>query len=695
MTRALLVSFRVMLALCMFAAATTTAWAAWPTDPLVNVPICTSAGPQGKPTIAVDGAGGAIITWQDNLTGHVYAQHVSAGGTVDPAWPANGRVLCNAANDQQSPRIVPDGAGGAIVTWADRRSGTNYDIYAQHVLAGGAVDPAWPVDGRGLCTAALAQEYQTIAADGAGGAIVVWQDLRDGTDYDIYAQHVMASGAVDPAWPVDGQVICFAAKHQFVPVIVADGAGGAVIAWYDLRGANRDIYAQHVLANGAVDPNWTNDGVVLCGAAGDQDWPAIVADGAGGAVVAWEDHRGTNDDVYAQHVLAKGTVDPAWPTDGQVLCAAVDDQFNLVIAADGGGGAIVAWEDYRSGTNYDIYAQHVRPGGTVDPGWPGDGRAVSIAANDQQIPTLVADGTGGAIATWFDLRNGTDQDIYAQRVLASGATDPAWPADGRRLCAAAGDQEIPTIVADVSGGAIVTWQDSRSGNADIYAQRISSGGNLGGTSAAVAATLSCSTVGGVCSEQLNPVNGAGHPFVTVGANGFVNFKVDAGCGVSPCSGLCTLTPSGQPAGATWPATYGPIPGASSRAMGPFTVPGTYTYVMSCSPGISGTIDVSSAQASVPGAASLVLTLDAVRPNPASGPAQISFSLPATGAATIELYDVAGRLLRQWSWASLPAGRHEIQWDGTTADGRQAAPGVLLYRLRAGGQTVERRLVHLQ
>ena len=130
-------------------------------------------------------------------------------------------------------------------------------------------------------------------------------------------------------------------------------------------------------------------------------------------------------------------------------------------------------------------------------------------------------------------------------------------------------------------------------------------------------------------------------------------------------------------------------------MGPFTVPGTYTYVMSCSPGISGTIDVSSAQASVPGAASLVLTLDAVRPNPASGPAQISFSLPATGAATIELYDVAGRLLRQWSWASLPAGRHEIQWDGTTADGRQAAPGVLLYRLRAGGQTVERRLVHLQ
>lgn len=694
MTRPLLVSFRVMLAACMLAAATT-AWAAWPTDPLVNVPICTSASPQSNPTIAGDGSGGAIITWQDNLTGHVYAQHVLAGGAVDPAWPVNGQALCTAPNDQQSPRIVPDGAGGAIVTWGDRRSGTDNDIYAQHVLANGTVDPAWPVDGSGLCTAALLQEHQRIVADGAGGAIVTWQDFRDGTDYDIYAQHVLASGAVDPAWPVDGQVLCYAAKNQFVPVIVADGAGGAVVAWYDLRGTNRDIYAQHVIADGSIDPNWPIDGLVLCGAAGDQTWPAIVADGAGGAIVAWEEHRNGNEDVYAQHVLAKGSVDLAWPTDGQAVCAAVDDQFNLTIASDGGGGAIVGWQDYRSGGEYDVYAQHMLPGGTVDPGWPVDGRALCTATNDQQIPTLVADGTGGAIATWFDLRNGTDQDIFAQRVLASGAVDPAWPLDGRRVCAATGDQEIPTIVADVSGGAIITWQDTRNGNADIYAQRITSGGSLGGTSAAVAATLSCSIVGGVCNEQLNPVNGAGQPYVIVGANGFVNFKVDAGCGVSPCSGLCTLTPSGQPIGATWPATYGPIPGASSRAMGPFTVPGTYTYVMSCSPGISGTILVSSAQTGVPGDASLALTLDAARPNPANGPAQLSFSLPATGAATLELYDVAGRRLRQWSWASLPAGRHEVQWDGASADGRPAAPGVLLYRLRAGGQTVERRLVHLQ
>ncbi|MBI5709007.1 MAG: hypothetical protein HZC42_01710, partial [Candidatus Eisenbacteria bacterium] len=118
------------------------------------------------------------------------------------AWPNSPYTnlpLCTAANNQQYPTIVADGAGGAIVTWHDYRSGTSYDIYAQHVLASGAVDPAWPANGRALCTAANNQYYPTIVADGAGGAIVTWYDLRSGTNWDIYAQHVLASGAVDPA----------------------------------------------------------------------------------------------------------------------------------------------------------------------------------------------------------------------------------------------------------------------------------------------------------------------------------------------------------------------------------------------------------------------------------------------------------------------------------------------------------------
>src|SRR6267154_453634 len=61
-------------------------------------------------------------------------------------WNANGVPVCTAANNQIWPTIVTDGAGGAIVTWADNRNSNtgiyNSDIYAQHVLASGAVDTA-------------------------------------------------------------------------------------------------------------------------------------------------------------------------------------------------------------------------------------------------------------------------------------------------------------------------------------------------------------------------------------------------------------------------------------------------------------------------------------------------------------------------------------------------------------------------
>jgi len=460
--------------------------AAWPNQPAVNLPLCRAADEQFDPKIISDGAGGAIVTWYDqrNLSSSgvdIYAQHVLASGAVDPAWPTDGRALCTATNDQWYNAIVSDGAGGAIVAWHDYRSGNSFDIYAQHVLATGVVDPAWPADGRALCTATEAA-YPTIVSDGAGGAIVAWTDNRNFGNTDIYAQHVLGIGAIDPVWPVNGRGLCTAPYHQFSPMIASDGAGGAIVAWQDWRNGGltsvADIYAQHVLASGAVDPVWPTDGRGLCNATNQQVSPMIVPDGTGGAIVTWEDSRnGGIADIYAQHVLGSGAVDPAWPGDGRGLCTATNDQRSPTIVSDGAGGAIVTWADFRSGTNYDIYVQHVLASGAVDPAWPADGRGLCNATNQQVSPLIVSDSAGGAIVSWEDGRSG-GIDMYAQHVLASGVVDPAWPTDGRALCTALSCQ-FPAIVSDGWGGVIVTWYDYRGPSADIYAQRVARFGYLG------------------------------------------------------------------------------------------------------------------------------------------------------------------------------------------------------------------------
>jgi hypothetical protein len=221
--------------------------------------------------------------------------------------------------------------------------------------------------------------------------------------------------------------------------------------------------------------------VALCTAASEQLFPTIVSDGAGGAIVTWQDARsGPTADIYAQRVNAVGV--PLWTADGVALCTAANGQAYPTIASDGAAGAIVTWYDNRSGTNYDIYAQRVNKTGVVQ--WTADGVALCTAANDQANPTIVSDGSGGAIVTWQDRRSG-NYDIFAQRVNAAGV--PQCTADGVKVCTAAGDKQVPTIVAAGAGGAIVTWQDGRSGNYDIYAQNINGDCTLGGTVVSVPA----------------------------------------------------------------------------------------------------------------------------------------------------------------------------------------------------------------
>ena len=478
-------SIRIALAFTLLAATAAPAFAAWPNAAALNLPVCRATGFQQATQLVPDGAGGAILTWQDGRASayHIYAQHVLVSGVVDPAWPVDGLSLNNSAGAQTSPVIVSDGAGGAIVAWSDSRSGTH--PYAQHVLAGGTLDPAWPAGGLSLSSATGNQIGPVISSDGGCGAIVAWFDLRTVTNYDIYAQHALASGIKDPAWPGDGAAVCTAAGNQTTPAIVSDAAGGAIIAWNDGRTSTTAIYAQRVLASGVVSPAWTANGIPVATPAGAAQNVRLVTDGLGGAIAAWEDYRsGATRDVYAQHIVSSaglGAVDPYWPANGRALCTAANEQYAVDAVPDGGGGALVAWQDMRSGSSVNIYAGHVLAGGATDPAWPANGLAVCTDVTGQSSPSICSDGSGGAIVAWIDQRAGLGaSDVYVQHALPTGSVDSAWPVNGRAACNASGAQLLAKAISDGAGGTIVTWQDFRnSSDYDIYAQRVAKGGYLG------------------------------------------------------------------------------------------------------------------------------------------------------------------------------------------------------------------------
>jgi hypothetical protein len=213
-------------------------------------------------------------------------------------------------------------------------------------------------------------------------------------------------------------VVCAAPGDQVTPRLVPDGVGGVIVVWVDGRGADPDLYAQHLLGSFDPDPTWPPGGVVVCAAAGAQTNPYLVPDGAGGAIVVWEDERSGAPDVYAQHLLASGAADPAWPADGIALGTDPADERYPSLDGDGAGGAFVAWQRGGDGSALgEVRVQHVLAAGTPDPAWPPEGVLLSAAS----FPHLVADGAGGAIVVCSSVAPDA-----ARRVLAGGVEDPAW-----------------------------------------------------------------------------------------------------------------------------------------------------------------------------------------------------------------------------------------------------------------------------
>ena len=371
-------------------------------------------------------------------------------------WSKQGFPVTTAVQDQMRPAIAPDGAGGVLVTWEDTRNGT-YDIYAQHV--GSIQNIYWRLNGAVVCSTAAGTYYPQIISDGANGAIIVWENLVSGGTSDIYAQRLNSSGS--QLWPAAGVAVCSATNHQNRPQIVSDGAGGAIICWMDYRTGAYDIYAQRVDANGSM--LWLANGVLVCGATGGQTGVKMVTDGAGGAIICWTDSRGAAYDIYARRVNASGTV--LWTSDGVAVCAAAGNQYNAAMVSDGAGGAIIGWEDYR-GSSSDVYAQRLNASGTAL--WDAGGVVACAATAEQTVVDITTDGSNGAIISWQDRRSGIASDVYAQRLDLNG--DAMWWVDGIVICASDGDETWPVLTHSVAGQAIVAWNyySSTTGD-DIYA----------------------------------------------------------------------------------------------------------------------------------------------------------------------------------------------------------------------------------
>jgi len=566
------------------------------------------------------------------------------------------------------PNIISDGAGGAIIVWYDSRNG-NSDVFAQRISMNGARQ--WDTNGVAICTEIYAEGYPFIISDGAGGAFITWIDGRTGIfhNYNLYSQRINASGQIQ--WAANGVAICTEATGNMGELtMVRDGAGGAIISWFDERNGNSDnyldIYAQRIDRFGNLYPApWiTRAGDV----ANDQGgkirllWNASYLD-------AWPDtivkSYTIKLGVKSTGLLGKKNVN-AGPTDANNIYW----QTAGTVTADWSSGysAIVSTsaDSGLQGVPW-YYFQVIAKSSDASTFWTSN---IDSGYSQDNIPPvgisgeyISALGNGNIALTWSKDR--IDPDLMGYQIYRSTAS--GFPLNESTKLALAFDS---------------TFVDSVTNKGTGYYYRIAAvdvHGNMGTSSIELNETaLSVELSSFTCSISNSNIL---LQWITETEKNSYGFEIERRTISSPQSAMSSWQKIGfvQASGASSSSHNYSYPDNSVTS-------GTYAYRLKqvandgsfkYSQELQATIEVPR-----------TFTLSQNYPNPFNPTTTITFTLAQDGIATLKVYDVLGREVAMLVNEELQAG----QLHQATLNASKISSGIYFYRLESGNNSLIKKFV---
>jgi hypothetical protein len=211
-----------------------------------------------------DGAGGIVAGWIDGRDSgwEIFAQRVLGSGVIPHGWITNGVgvvVLPPGGYPlyyRSDISVAPDGTGGAIITWDDLHNttgcsggpiiGCDFDIYGDRVNGWGVVEPTYPTSGHVISSVLTVQQYPSVLLSTPGQAIAAWEDNRPDESYcqrcarSIFAQSVSYDGVPPAAIDLYGSQGCYDHVYLNWTAPGNDGTSGTAAA-YDLRSSSSPI----------------------------------------------------------------------------------------------------------------------------------------------------------------------------------------------------------------------------------------------------------------------------------------------------------------------------------------------------------------------------------------------------------------------------------------------------------------------
>ena len=413
-------------------------------------------GRQEDPVAITDGSGGVFIAWVDyrfDEQGDIFIQHLNSDG--ETLMDDNGIALAQVEGKQITINMCTDSLGGVFVTWQDKRSGIDDDIYGTHVTAEHEI--VSPGSGVPIVVEGGNQNAKTIEYAGGSEAFIAWADFREGANADVYGQRLNTQ--MEVLFQENGIPIAATDEQELKPRATFVQGNTSFITWKEGDESSRVFY-QHVDQDGLVfdTKRAISDNEAL------QTAPRVKRGSSGDVFVNWKDLRDDpiDGDQYFQKVDVNG--EKQWG-DGVRVDPVDDIDFSARFSAGVDGDLNVIWER-GAFPEIDILYQNITSTGGFGLEMP-----VSISSEPgyQFAPILIGNAANGLFGVYADQGTGSI-DLKVQKIGQDFL--PEWEDNGlTAMLGLDGDVNYTTAYPIGDQDLYLTWEDNRSSK-KIYGTRL-------------------------------------------------------------------------------------------------------------------------------------------------------------------------------------------------------------------------------
>jgi len=261
------------------------------------------------------------------------------------------------------------------------------------------------------------------------------------------------------------------------PCVAASSSGTIYIVWEDTSPGNSEIYFLKWNGNEWVDADGSGQESINIskteGPYAQSQYPSLCIDSSGNPHIAWHDLIFANNEIYYLKWDGTGWVDADGSgQESKNISETTYASFYPSLVLDNSGKPHIAWKDYISENNYDIYYLKWDGWEWVDA--DGSGReSINVSTNTgySGYPSLCVDGSGNPHIAWVNYTDSAPAtaDIYYLKWNGSEWVD----ADGSgqesiNVSRDSGNSRNPSLRLDSLGNPHLAWDNGGSGPYDIY-----------------------------------------------------------------------------------------------------------------------------------------------------------------------------------------------------------------------------------